>query len=282
MPHGMDDRIANCVLLEFLKTMFMGWYRDELETKCGTARACEKVTEEAVVPDPEITLTESRKSDVTRVFGWAIKELYSKWQSIRAQKKPKHMKDHEIAEEVVPFIAQMRYTHTQAIVDTEYMTNQYSTADQFRNRGGLTLVSTAYWDVGDKIVSKARLLVNEETLSKNGNASSKVAREKMMNDASLMKEFLSCDLNSCLAKEMRVAIFQKIVRKVLNAVTGHEYREYRSRHTGRLAKMSQNTTFRGGLKANSKKRSVKKKLQLDKSLAAASLMGNKLDATSIK
>jgi hypothetical protein len=143
-------------------------------------------------------------------------------------------------------------------------------------------VSTAYWDVGDKIVSKARLLVNEEILGKNGNASSKVAREKMMNDAALVKEFLSCDLNSCLAKELRVAIFQKIIRKVLNAVTGHEYREYRSRHTGRLAKMSQNTTFRGGLKANSKKRSVKKKLQLDKSLAAASIMGNKLDATSIK
>ena len=29
---GMHDRIANCVLLEFLKTMFMGWYREDLES----------------------------------------------------------------------------------------------------------------------------------------------------------------------------------------------------------------------------------------------------------
>jgi hypothetical protein len=87
-PHGMDDRIANCLLLEFLKTMFMGWYREELETKCGTAGACKKAAEETMPDAREDTVTESRKSDVTRVFGWAIKELYSKWQSIRAQRKP--------------------------------------------------------------------------------------------------------------------------------------------------------------------------------------------------
>jgi hypothetical protein len=144
------------------------------------------------------------------------------------------VRDHEIAEEVVPFIAQMRYKHTQAIVDTEYMANRYSTADQFRNRGGLTLVSKAYWDVGDKIVSKVRLLVNEESIGKNGNAGANIACQKMTSDASLMKEFLSCDLNSSLAKEIRVTIFESIIRKVLNAVTGHEYRQYRSKHTGRL------------------------------------------------
>jgi hypothetical protein len=143
------------------------------------------------------------------------------------------------------------------------MANRYSTADQFRNRGGLTLVSKAYWDVGDKIVSKAQFLVNEESISKNGNAGAKIARKKMMSDASLMKEFMSCDLNSCLAKKRRVATFQSIIRKVLKAVTGHEYREYWSTHTGRLAKNLQNTTFRGGLKAKSKNRSVKKKQQLD-------------------
>ena len=131
-------------------------------------------------------------------------------------------------------------------------------------------------------------MVNEESRSKNGNTSGNIAREKMMNDVVLMKEFLSCNLNSCLAKETRVTIFQNIIRKVLNAITGHEYCEYRSNHTGRLAKKSKNTTFRGGLKAKSKKRKSKKrifqkKLQLDKSLfAAASLLGNKLDATSIK
>jgi hypothetical protein len=62
------------------------------------------------------------------------------------------------------------------------------------------------------------------------------------------KEFLSYDMNSGLAKEMRVTIFQKIIWQVLNAVTGHEYCEYpRSKHTGRLAKTSQNATFFGGL-----------------------------------
>jgi hypothetical protein len=124
--------------------------------------------------------------------------------------------------------------------------------------------------------------VNEESLNKNGNASTNIARETRMNDTLLMEEYLPCNLNSCLAKEMRVTIFQNLVQKVLNAVTGHEYREYWSKNTGRLAKTSQNTTFCGGLKANSKKRSVKKKLKLDKSLAAASLLGTKLVATSIK
>jgi hypothetical protein len=123
------------------------------------------------------------------------------------------------------------------------MANRYSTADQFCNRGGLALVSEAYWDVGNKIVSKARLLVNEESLSKNGNAGANTARQRMMNDASLMKEFLACDFNNCLAKEMRVTIFQNIVWKVLNAVTGHKYREYWAKHTGRLAQKWQTTTL---------------------------------------
>jgi hypothetical protein len=83
-----------------------------------------KVTEVTVLNEVN-TIPESQKSDVTRVFGWAIKELNSKWQSIRAQKKPKHVRDHEIAEDVVPFIDKMRYKHMQAIVDTEYMANRY-------------------------------------------------------------------------------------------------------------------------------------------------------------
>jgi hypothetical protein len=86
----------------------------------------------------------------------------------KSTKKGKHTSLHEIAEDVVPFVAQMRYKHTQAILDADYMMYQYLTANQLRNRGGLTLVSQAYWDVGDIIVSKARHLVNEEALGTNG------------------------------------------------------------------------------------------------------------------
>ena len=136
-------------------------------------------------------------------------------------------------------------------------------------------MSHANWDVGNKIVLKVRCLVNEELLGKHGNASARIAREKMMEDGARMEEFLSCDMNSGLAKEVRIKIFQKIIRKVLNAVTGHEYHGYRSKHTGRIAKKSQNTTFRGGLKANSKKKSVTRKVELDKSLAAATCLQEK-------
>ena len=88
MPQGMEDRVANCVLLEFLKKMFMAWYREELESKCGTASACKQVlVPEHPAPAQENVIPESQKSDVTRVFGWAVKEVYSKWLSIRAQKK---------------------------------------------------------------------------------------------------------------------------------------------------------------------------------------------------
>jgi hypothetical protein len=31
MPEGMEDRMVNCVLLGFLKKMFMGWYHEKLE-----------------------------------------------------------------------------------------------------------------------------------------------------------------------------------------------------------------------------------------------------------
>jgi hypothetical protein len=51
----------------------MGWYHEELESRCGTVGASEKVTEETV-PNKGNTVPESQKSDVTRVFGWAIKE----------------------------------------------------------------------------------------------------------------------------------------------------------------------------------------------------------------
>jgi hypothetical protein len=138
MPQGVEDPIANCLLLGYLKTMFMGWYHEELEAKCGTASALKKfLVPQHPVPAQDNALSESRKSDVTRVFGWAVKDIYSKWQIIRAQKKANHMRHHEIAEEGMPFIAQMRYKHSQAILDTEYMTNQYSTANQLRNTGGL-------------------------------------------------------------------------------------------------------------------------------------------------
>jgi hypothetical protein len=60
-------------------------------------------------------------------------------------------------------------------------------------------------------------------------ASSHIAHEKMMKDEALMKEFLSCDMNSGLAKEVRVTKFQKITWKVLNAATGHECGEYCSK-----------------------------------------------------
>jgi hypothetical protein len=70
-------------------------------------------------------------------------------------------------------------------------------------------VSRAYWEVVNSIVSKARYLVNEESLGKNGNAGALIAREEMMRDEALMEEFLACDLNSGLAKEMRVAIFSE-------------------------------------------------------------------------
>jgi hypothetical protein len=136
--------------------------------------------------------------------------------------------------------------------------------------------------VGDSIVSKARYLVSKESLGKESNASAHIAREEMIKDEALTEEFLACDVNIGLVKEMRVATFQKIIWKVLNAVTGHEYREYRSKHTGRLAKTSQDTTFRGGLKANSKEGGVKRKLELDKSLAAATCLEDKLDATPVK
>jgi hypothetical protein len=91
---------------------------------------------------------------------------------------------------------------------------------------------------GESIVSKARHLVNKESLGKDGNASAHIAHEEIMKDEALMGEFLACVVNSGLAKEMRVAIFQKIIWKVLHAVTGHGYREYWSKHTGRLEKTS--------------------------------------------
>jgi hypothetical protein len=56
--------------------MLMGWYRKELESKCGTAGACAKVIEETV-PGQVYTVLESQKRDATRVFGWAVKELYN-------------------------------------------------------------------------------------------------------------------------------------------------------------------------------------------------------------
>jgi hypothetical protein len=124
MPQGMEDQIENCVLLGFLKKMSMEWYHEELEAKCGTTSAHTQIfLPQHPVPAQENALSESQKSDVTRVFGWAVKEIYSKWQIIRAQKKAKHTRYHEIAEDVEPFIAQMRYKHSQAILDTEYMTN---------------------------------------------------------------------------------------------------------------------------------------------------------------
>jgi hypothetical protein len=60
--------------------------------------------------------------------------------------------------------------------------------------------------------------VNEESLGKDGNDSAHIAREEMMKDKALMEEFLACDVNSGLAKEMRAAIFQKIIWKVLPSV----------------------------------------------------------------
>jgi hypothetical protein len=118
-------------------------------------------------------------------------------------------------------------------------------------------------------------MVNEESRGKDGNASAHKARKEMIKDKALMEEFLACNVNSGLAKEMRVTICEKIIWKVLLSVTAHACCEYWSKHTMRLAKTSQNTTFRVGLKANSKKGGVKRKLELDKSLAAATCLEDK-------
>ena len=212
--------------------------------------------------------TDERNMEVNRLLGWAVAKLkhhyerkhYAKTHS-KTEKSMDTILDADTAAEIAKYLGNMKILHHEAIANKTYMALYYDSSTLILNNGGLSLISAQYFPFGYILLRSVRKGFTEEFLELHGNDSVKMAFDDLIAQDSIRKVFDGCDKNepNSLDDSFKGMIFTELVRKVFHARVNEVIKKYRDQHFGRHSKKGDGgTTFRGFLRARTKKATEKK------------------------
>ena len=146
----------------------------------------------------------------------------------------------------------MRIFHHDAINNATYLEDCYDDFDILRNKGWLTLVSPAYFEFGNDLLTKIRTKCNQKKFRELGNSCIKIAKEEVLEGVQLPTSFAECPNETILSNEIKLKVFRQLVEKTLNARIGRESNKFRVENTGRKGKQQSDMTLRDSLRMKGK------------------------------
>jgi hypothetical protein len=224
-------------LISRLARKLLEWLSESLTHSRQTGR-------KEIQKEPE----EGTRKEVNRYFGWAIHSLLERYY----QKQNEDDNEDVGNKKIVEFLKEMRIFHHDAINNKTYLEDCYDDFDILRNKGWLTLVSPAYFEFGNELLTKIRTKCNQKKLRELGNSCIQIAKEEVLGSMQLQTSFFSCPNESILSNKIKTKVYRQLVEKTLNARIGRESNKFRTENTGRKGKQQSDMTLRDSLRMKGK------------------------------
>jgi hypothetical protein len=267
------SRPCAIILFHVLSILFKDWVKDAMtelsfqkrETIHSTSSnslhsTIDSAPQDGLVVDcfPPLHPTMNRQDEnieVTDFFGWAIHSLrrvlsreYERIQEL----KWNTFCTLEEEEQMIRFLDGMRFYHTDAILDTEYLRDFYPPCHQLTNKGWLSLVTKPFFPFARYLLKEIRLIVDVDQWRRRGNGVIETAAKTLEENETLTVLFLDAAKTSSLDEKWKRKIMSELVFKVLHARSAAEHNKYKEQHTNREAKGAITSSFRGELKVLTK------------------------------
>ena len=209
--------------------------------------------------------------EVCSFFGYAVRKVLSNYekkeQAFLSDDFENTFSERTPYTNQVYFLKNMRYSHKEALSNKDYLMNCYSPYDQINNLGGKCLISPVYYNFAKSLLAAVRKHMNEKNLKVERNKIILKTKDKIKNDDTLFKEFISCSEQQFnIADNERLKIYNSLLECTINARSGVVTNAYNQKHSGQYNEKSSNTSLRTNLKGISKKESVKKAHLLEKKI----------------
>jgi hypothetical protein len=163
MPREMGKcRLPCTVVVRILGSVLLDFANQQMESFLEGLKACSDMpsSEQPVEASKQVELSKpidverELKSQVNRFFGFAIKGFLAKWQEKTRLGDNGNESEEECNEsDAFLFVAEMKYTHNQALGNPLYLRNCYSLSLRLKNMGFLTLVAPTYFEFGPSPLS---------------------------------------------------------------------------------------------------------------------------------
>jgi hypothetical protein len=210
-------------------------------------------------------------SDVNRFFGYAVFGVLTTWRKKRNIMIAKENVSNgaDVLDHTIAFIEGMRLLHKNAMLDDEYMSTCYAPELQVVNKGGLTLVSRDYFDIGRKLLTAIRKKGHYDGMKKHGSYLLEEIISQLLSDKRLENEFLlagTMPRGMFVDRKIEQGIWKELIAKTYHAWIGAIFDRIQEDSFGRYAKKGADMALRSKLKNASRATSVKEAIIFDKTL----------------
>ncbi len=251
-----SDATPICLLLLHFSDLVLTWVREAIaaihSAQMDCATSMDDGTSLLVTELSEESRRDELKKLVNRFVGWAVFSLNKKLE-----------KDYGENERKIALLETMQIHEHEALLDSEYMENCYTVADQLRNKGGLCLISKQFFGFGwELMVAIGKLSV--KTFEDLGNKTIEDEFDRIRSNAELREMFrLECRKSAFADDELSdkelFSVYDALCKKLFNAWAGVQSRKFKQQYTGRQVVGAAVGTFRGDMSAATRKPTVNNK-----------------------
>ena len=224
LPGTLSDSHPGCVILCLCLARFHSvWLKDALY-------------EVRNIRNPELfqkkmnckMTTAEENSEVNQFFGWSI---YSTMKKVTSASST-HLNIISTNADKKRILLDMMLRERE--IDDEYMDNYYDGHLSLLNRGGLTLVSSPFFEFGKKILNKVRNAFDAEALERHPKTAFKNGKKQVMNNAHLQTEFMQLCKERSLSTENAASVYPVFLRKVVHARFAVVFRAWKEEHVRKM------------------------------------------------
>ena len=254
-PHLKKSRSGLYILVESIAKLVVGWLHDEKNTTL-----CQQITD-SKQDENHVESREDRNRKIFGFVGYALSSTIKRYneKEERAEMLDEHAKL-ETYRDFGTFLRTMRLLHKDALLDTYYMEHCYSSTNKMLNRGGMALISPAYFKFAEELTMACDSFISDEMIVRRGNNTLREANDSILSDACLKKKWdESHDETSkmLLGTDHRDEIYREIVHKTINSRFSFEVSKVRATKFGHYAKSASTETHRADLKHDFAKNKMK-------------------------
>ena len=127
------------------------------------------------------------------------------------------------------------------------MRDCYASSDVVRDGGWLSLISKNFFAFGQILMQEIRLSIEGQWIRR-GNATVKIAMEKLTSNSLIKLKFLESCAEVPLSDKMKYSVFTKLVKKAFHSRVEASLRVYKEQNTDRHVDGANDESLRGKLK----------------------------------
>ena len=235
------------------------------------------LVESAATTGTPAPLQEEHNGEVHRFFGWAVYKVLCRYRKLLLNVSVGTVEGtEEAAELMVQYVGKMRILHLQAMTDEEYIKKYYPASLMVYNKGGLTLVSKAFFPAASAVMRFIREEFTEEEYKKSAGTLVRTCYDKLIKSTVLQEMFLTTEAG--VSREEQLRVWKEIVTKTYHARIGVITKRHAESTTSHFAEKGVDSAFRKEMKAKGKAKMVENAKKLDASVR--SLAGTEVATTA--